>query len=198
MKKFLDHDNDAQELEATLRTLGTPYASNEPDSVYWSNFRLRVMERVAEGESKMAGFWPEKIREFVVGHVLKTSFSVVGLAVLVTLALLLKPFSGQQMPKMGAVAQHPAPAQTAQGAASERPSAIASAPDASSARHTHSAAKRSRAEVGEDMAMLDGSGDEPGADLQVLSATDADHPASLDELSESQLEGLLKSLGDTE
>ncbi len=39
-------ERDLRELEAELRSFGTPYQSPEPDERYWANFRVRVMDRI--------------------------------------------------------------------------------------------------------------------------------------------------------
>ena len=39
-------ERELQELEAKLHAFGTPFQSPEPDDRYWTNFRVRVMDRI--------------------------------------------------------------------------------------------------------------------------------------------------------
>jgi hypothetical protein len=206
MKKFADDTNETEKLTDAIRKLGTPYVSDEPDSVYWANFRVRVMDRIAEGESKTALAWPERIREFIASHVLGTSVSVATLALFITLAALLNPIGGNQSqtqqiaavtPK-SAAAREFAPEQQAQVKEPASAPAVKSEPVASNILHGHSIARNGQPEKTEDLASLNSTENESVAGVQVLTATDADNPVSLDELSDAQLEGLLKSMDDSE
>src|ERR1017187_3308776 len=169
MKKFVEDSNETQKLTDSIRKLGTPYVSNEPESVYWANFRFRGMDRTAEGDKKTVLAWPNSIREFVVGHVLGTSISFATLAILVTLAVIVKPFSGHQSqaPQLAAVTPKPAatkqfsPEQQAQVEKQASAPAIRSERIASNIRHAHSIARKSPSEKSEDLASLNDTENEP-------------------------------------
>jgi hypothetical protein len=197
MNKFVDNTNENEKLTDAIRKLGTPYVSNEPDSVYWANFRVRVMDQIAEGESRKLSSWPDRIREFIAGHVLGTSVSVATLAVLIAIAVIVKPFSGQE-PQIAATSKPAISVQSAlpQLAQVTEPTAPANAstPKAADIPVTHSIAKNNEAKPAEDLASLDVPENVSAVDLSEIGATDADHPASLDELSQPELESLLKSM----
>jgi len=203
MKKFVEDMNETKKLTDAIRKLGTPYVSNEPDSVYWANFRVRVMDQIAEGESKKLSSLPDRIREFIAGHVLGTSVSAATLAILVTIAVIVKPFGGQS-PEMATTTQHPvataqtAPSQIAQVTEPPTVQSNASATKSTELPSTHSIAKQTEAKPDDDLAALDEPDNASVTDLQVLGASDVDHPASLDELSQPELESLLKSMQSTE
>lgn len=77
----INNHNEEEEIRGLLdqiRQQGTPY-SEEPDPLYWANFRVRVMERVAEPE-RLSIF--AKVKSWLWESGLRTSLVGGGLAVL--------------------------------------------------------------------------------------------------------------------
>jgi hypothetical protein len=73
-----NEEEDIRGLIDQIRQQGTPY-SEEPDPLYWANFRVRVMDRVAEPER--IGFFA-KAKSWLWESGLRTSLAGGGLAVL--------------------------------------------------------------------------------------------------------------------
>lgn len=76
-RKHNDEDEDIQGLLDSIKQQGTPY-SEEPDPLYWANFRVRVMERV---ETQPVGFFA-KVRIWLMESTMRTSLVGGTLAVL--------------------------------------------------------------------------------------------------------------------
>lgn len=76
-KKHNDEDEDIHGLLDSIKQQGTPY-SEEPDPLYWANFRVRVMDRV---ETKQVGFFA-KVRTWLMESTMRTSLVGGTLAVL--------------------------------------------------------------------------------------------------------------------
>lgn len=56
------NEEELRKLEEQLRSLPTPYSSNEPDERYFANFRVRVFERI---DSKAAPVKPSLVAQVV-------------------------------------------------------------------------------------------------------------------------------------
>src|SRR5436190_7392330 len=79
------------ELESELRGFGTPYSAPEPDSRYWANFRVGVMERIREDEARKVVPWYESVLGWIEEHVLVTSLGTAAVLVAVWASLMLQP-----------------------------------------------------------------------------------------------------------
>jgi hypothetical protein len=180
MRQHDQNGEDIQKLEDDIRKLGTPYASKAPEPLYWANFRVRVMERVAQKEARAS--WPARIGQFIEGHVLGAAIAASAACVLVAGILWLQP-SGEA-PQIAAVQKQPA-ATLAPPTMAVRPpfQAVAGTPDGTHLTHethqTHAAAQPT-----EDLA----SAEEP------LAATDDETPVGLQSLSQPELEAVLHGL----
>jgi hypothetical protein len=167
MRQHDQNGEDIQKLDDEIRKLGTPFASESPEPLYWANFRVRVMERIAEKEVRAN--WPARIGQFIAEHLLGAGI------------LWLQP-SGEA-PKIAAVQQ---PAAASAPVAQPPLQAVAEATNATHGSHvthethqTHAAAQPT-----EDLA----SAEEP------LAATDDETPVGLQSLSQPELEAVLQGL----
>ncbi|HZK76983.1 MAG TPA: hypothetical protein VFD13_08755, partial [Candidatus Kapabacteria bacterium] len=168
-----DHTNEEiQKLEGEIRKLGTPYASETPEPLYWANFRVRVMERIAEKEARAN--WPARIGQFLVEHLLGAGISVSAACLLVAGILWLQP--SDEAPQIAAVQQ---PAVASAPIAQPPLQAVTEATNVTHGTHatygtheTHVAAQPT-----EDLA----SAEEP-------LATDDESPVGLQSLSQPELE----------
>src|ERR1041385_3873692 len=84
-------EKQVRELENELRGFGTPYSADEPDSRYFANFRVRVMERIREEEAAQTRTWYEGVMGWIEDHVLVTSLSTAAVLVAVWGALMMQP-----------------------------------------------------------------------------------------------------------
>jgi hypothetical protein len=91
-------EEDIRGLLDQIKQQGMPY-SEEPDPLYWANFRVRVMERVAEPEH--VGFFA-KAKSWLWESGLRTSLVGGGLAVLLLGGVY---FGTQQNDPIGQIAQ---------------------------------------------------------------------------------------------
>lgn len=85
MKGMHTSDRDMERLAGEIRKLGVPFSTPEPDDRYWTNFRVRVMERVAERQPvsllTRAGNWFAE-------HLLASGLTSAAAAVVIAFALL--------------------------------------------------------------------------------------------------------------
>ncbi len=177
------NEREIAKLEEDLRKLGTPYALNEPDPLYWANFRVRVMDRIAEKRKKAT--WPTRVLEFIAEHLIATSI-VTAAACLVAAGIIALQTSGttSEAPPLAAV---PAPVQ--QAPSQEAP--ITPRPNLAYVAHRSdrsvlaNAAKRRNST--EDLATA-----EPFA------ASSSEEAVSLQSLSQPELEAVLQGLQSNE
>ncbi|HET6402431.1 MAG TPA: hypothetical protein VFH95_13690 [Candidatus Kapabacteria bacterium] len=185
MRQYDQKSEDIQKLEDEIRKLGVPYASETPEPLYWANFRVRVMERVAQKETRAN--WPARFGQFIAEHVLGAGIAASAACVLVAAILWLQP-SGES-PQFAAV-QQPAAALAPPAMAVQPPlQAVASTPDMTRRTHethvthqTHAAAQPS-----EDL-----------ASVAVPLGADDETPVSLQSLTQPELEAVLQSLTTSE
>ncbi len=178
-----EEPRDIRKLTDEIRKLGLPYSSSEPEPLFWANQRVRIMDRIGERESLS---FVEQIREWIASHVLGTSIAGAALAGLVAIAVMLAP-DDQQKPV--AVVSKPAPS-------------VATPPE-------HVTVQQSIAQVTNDMQKAESKphaivthrekaveyavlGDEITA--PTLGSSDVEHPVNLEDLSESDLQGVLNSI----
>ncbi len=180
----LNHE-DIQKLEGEIRKLGIPYASEEPEPLYWANFRVRVMERIAERERKAN--WLARLGQFIAEHFLGASIAVSAACLLVAAILWLQP-SGGEAPQMAAVQQPPATAPIVQHPL-QPVAEPANATNVTNATHKTqvSYARVSKRQTTDDL-----------ASVEAPLGNDDESPVSLQSLSQSELEAVLQNLQSNE
>ena len=192
MEKHNEH-REVERLEEELRKLAVPYSSEEPGPMYWANFRVRVMERVAH-ENKKATLL-EKIGGWVSSHAWQSGIAISAAAVLIAVVLV-NPFSEKpavspQAPVASQIAQPPTvDPQATQRQSVSIPSQAVEAPPMLATNHpsnrTHSSDRLASHTETSDLAVAS----EP--------ITDADQHVSLNDLSQPELEAVLQGLQSTE
>ncbi len=180
-----ENSEEVQRLEAEIRSLGAPYSSSEPEPLYWSNFRVRVMKQV-EGRQKRAA-WPTRIVEFLAEHILWAGFSAAAGCLLVA-AILAFQTTGVEAPPLAAlppsVSSAPTPiSQTARPAAIPLAQAAIHPTDGSDRMHFAQARRHSNKQSTTDFAVA-----EP------LAASPTDEAISLQSLSQPELQAVLTGL----
>ncbi|MFI5201915.1 MAG: hypothetical protein ACHQNE_05980 [Candidatus Kapaibacterium sp.] len=173
---------ETQKLEDEIRKLGIPYASEEPEPFYWANFRVRVMDRIAEKERKAN--WPARFGQFIAEHVLGAGIAVSAACLLVAAVLWLQP-SGGEAPQLAAVQQTPA-------AVLAPPVPLQAVAEATHAAHepqrihvTHQT--HAPAQPPDDL-----------ASVAVPLGNDDENPVSLQSLTQPELEAVLQNLQSNE
>jgi hypothetical protein len=185
MEKHSEHIANIEKLEDEIRKLAIPYVSEEPDPLYWANFRVRVMDRIAQNEAK-AGLLV-RMQQFIAGHVWGSGIAISAAALLVAGVMIFQPFAGDAPVKMAVSApatvapSAPAPiVQTAKpdlALVQEKPVAPMNHPSHES--YASNPAKDSQTDL---------------ASVEPLVASDDEHPVSLEDLSKPQLEAIVKDL----
>lgn len=182
MRQHDQNGEDIQKLEDEIRKLGMPYASKEPEPLYWANFRVRVMDRIAEKEAKAN--WTARIGQFIAEHVLGAGIAASAACLLVAAVLWMQP-SGEA-PQIAAVQQPPAmPAPIAQN----QPFPAVTAPATAHRLHPSD-----RHYGSHDMAKLAKHQLENLASVAVPLGADDETPVGLQSLSQPELEAVLQGL----
>ncbi len=182
----INHSEESVErLADEIRRLGTPYGSTEPDERYWMNFRVRVMDRIAEREQQKATCWTAIALGWIQDHILVVSLSTAAVLFAISLTLMLQPFQSDEPQKLA-----PQVAIITQPVA---PSPVPPAPVLAENRSdkTDPPAKQPKADYTKPVA------EQPSMaslDLPTENSSDAVAPVSLDELSAPELESVLNSL----
>ncbi len=182
MEKYNENRENLQKLEDEIRKLAIPYVLGEPGPLYWANFRVRVMERVAQNEQKPA--WLERIPQFLVGHIWgsPSRWAISAAALLVAGIMIFQPFGGNT------------PLKTT---ISSPPVAVVVPPaeksDQQNISHTTHGSYESHATK---------RGIAPASDLaslaESLPSSEDEHPVNLEELSTPELEAVLQGLQNNE
>jgi hypothetical protein len=189
MEQQNKHIANIQKLEDEIRKLAIPYVSEEPDPLYWANFRVRVMEQISQNEAKKGLL--AQIQQFLAGHIWGSSIAISAAALLVAGVMIFSPFGGdsplKQTVSSAPVAALQLPAAPAQVAKPDLAD-IREQPVADMTHETH----RSHA-------LKYGPGDQP-TDLAAVAepAEPAEQAVSLDELSKPQLEAIVQDLENNE
>ena len=188
MEKHNEHNAKIQKLEDEIRKLSIPYVSEEPGPLYWANFRVRVMEQIAQKEVK-AGML-DRVQQWIAGHIWSSSIAISAAALLVAGVMIFNP-SGGDTPLKTTVSTAPVAttppvtsvptvhvAKPDLAMAQEKPKAhdAVKAPPVYAAKH-HEEASQS------DLAMVEEPVSEPAANM-----------VNLDDLSKSQLEAIVHDL----
>jgi hypothetical protein len=192
MEKHNEHIANIEKLEDEIRKLAIPYVSEEPDPLYWANFRVRVMDSVSPKESKVGLL--DSIQQWIAGHVWSGSIAVSAAALLVAGVMIFSPFGGDAPQKMAVsapVAVAPAPmvqaAKPDLALVQEKPVAHVTHPSHESYAENHE--RTSQADLAPQTDL---------ASVEPLLSSDDDHPVSLDELSTTQLEAIVQDLENNE
>jgi hypothetical protein len=179
-----EHIANIQKLEDEIRKLAIPYVSEEPSPLYWANFRVRVMDQVAQNEEK-AGLL-NRMQQFLAGHIWGSSIAISATALLVAGMMIFSPFGGDAPMKM-AVSAPVAPSSAAPTVQSAKPdlAIVQEQPKSHDAVKAHSAyaAKHNEASSQTDLAMVGEPVSEPAANM-----------VTLDDLSKTQLEAIVQDL----
>jgi hypothetical protein len=210
----MNMDRDEEQLKVLLdeiRKQGSPYASTEPDQLYWANFRVRVMDQIEAKRSRSLAYrvkeWFSPVRAGIIG--------LAGAAA-IAFALVTTEPARQVEPQVALKERTQAPATTNSESPAERvvphesePSVVSPKPSTG----TNEAPQVTPAEVSspsELATLTEQPAPEPNAPQPVESVTPAESidadaamavlnaseklPESLDELSQSELEALLDGL----
>ncbi len=188
MEKHDKHIANIEKLEEEIRKLAIPYVSEEPDPLYWANFRVRVMDSVSHKEAK-AGLL-DSIQQFLAGHVWGSSIAISAAALLVAGVMIFNPFGGDAPLKQSvsppvAVAPPSAPAQVA------KPDLAIVQADVQNQPKNHISDRMHRRDV---VTQYEGSAN---VDLAMVGEP-AENTVSLDELSTPQLEAIEQDLENNE
>ena len=176
-------DDRSSALQEEIRKQGVPYSSEEPDPLYWANFRVRVMEQI-EGKqaSKSAAVW-SKAKEWLAEHVVGASIATSAAAFVVAMFVMMHPFDVRREASNEVAVKQPtvAPQPTVVSPAQQNSIAVvkkevrSGQPDKMYAAKKHSVA-------------------ENYADAEALTNTETDDAVSLEELSPSDLQGVLQNI----
>ncbi len=99
MEKHNEHNANIEKLEDEIRKLAIPYVSEEPGPLYWANFRVRVMEQIAQKEEKVGLL--NRIQHYLAGHIWGSSIAISAAALLVAGVMIFQPFGGDAPVKPG-------------------------------------------------------------------------------------------------
>lgn len=182
------NERELKELENELRDLGTPYSAEEPDSRYFANFRVRVMERIQEEEAAKVQTWYDRALGWIEEHVLVTSISTATALVALWAALMMQPLDqpAQRVASAPKVeqpqVQTPATTLPQNDVAVAQPESrpVAEKPQRAIVPHVNESVKHPL-----DMASLE---------MPAVSVADEVGPVSLDDLSAPELETVLSTL----
>jgi hypothetical protein len=191
-----------QELRETLERIkreGVPYASPEPDSLYWANFRVRLNEKI---EAKVAphGFI-ERAKRWVVESGIRSGLIGTSLAAIALASV----YFGATNEAVDA-GKHASPA-----IVEERPgsvdqvavadSLIVNEANAVVPENTSALAEAVTTEMADELTSAEAHAAEPLADESaevgaepVMLAANGDVPVSLSDLTEAELEAILTSV----
>jgi hypothetical protein len=187
MRKHDQNGEDIQKLEEKFRTLGIPYASEEPEPLYWANFRVRVMERIAEKERKAN--WPARFGQFIEEHVWGAGIAVSAACLLVAGILWLQPSS--DAPPIAAV-EPPVAAPAPIAPAERQPFENYATPGTAGSYKTHPSDRSYRSH--EIVKLAKNQTEDLASAEEPLAATDQETPVSLQSLSQPELESVLQGL----
>jgi hypothetical protein len=209
------NEKDDERLEPILneiRSIGTPY-SDEPDPRYWSNFRVRVMERVEAEELKHQPIG-KRLWQWITERPLRSGLIGFSAAALVLVGVLTNPFSSEKHDV--AVVQPPVPVQHQDTTIPKQAPALHIAPavkapvDVQVAKDMAATNKAVRKMLNskeyannlkdavtrsEETKLADAG--QQSERVSTVTAADSELPVSLSDLSESLLESLLHSLETT-
>jgi hypothetical protein len=189
MEKHNEHIANIEKLEDEIRKLSIPYVSEEPGPLYWANFRVRVMEQIAQKEVK-AGML-DRVQQWVTGHIWGSSIAISAAAALLVAGVMIFNPSGGDTPLKTAVSTAPVAttppvtsvptvhvAKPDLAIVQEKPKAhdAVKTPPVYAAKHHEEASRSDLAMVGEPVS-------EPAANM-----------VNLDDLSKTQLEAIVQDL----
>jgi hypothetical protein len=183
MEQYNQNNGNIQKLEDEIRKLAIPYVSEEPGPLYWANFRVRVMERVAQNERKTA--WLERIPQFLAGHVWGSGIAISAAALLVAGIMIFQPFGGNAPLKNTISSQ---PVAVVAPAVSTPMAQVAEKSDQQNISQPTHGSHESYVSKTSDLASV----------AEPLPSSDDDHPVSLEELSTPELQAVLHGLENNE
>ena len=193
MKEELYNEQELKAIEDEIRALGIPYSKNEPDERYFANFRVRLMERIDTKEEKQSIF--AAVWSWLTTSPLRTLSLGTGLAAVIVAALLMNTASEpkiaqvqptQQAPIVTSPQQYDAvPAVPKNMAATPK---VVLPPKAVAIKNTNLATKTTTDKAldaainANDFASID----------ETLTGSESDGPVNYENLSESDLESVVK------
>ena len=188
MEEHSEHIASIEKLEDEIRKLAIPYVSEEPDPLYWANFRVRVMDKIAQNEVK-AGLLV-RMQQFIAGHVWGSSIAISAAALLVAGVMVFQPAGDAPVKMAVSVPSATAPTMPATVTPAAKPdlAVVQEKP----AAHVKQPSHESYAENNAKTSTTDLASVEP------LVASDDDHPVSLADLSKPQLEAIVQDLENNE
>ncbi len=180
-----NHNSDIRKLEAELRKLDAPYVSSEPEPLYWANFRVRLMDRI-ESEHKPA--FSLRVKEFIASHIMASSIAASAACLIVAAVFYFQPAPSE----IAAVQPDAAAVQPlASVPESVKPASPVVQPGVKTAHVSESLAD---ANVKKHRLNKMAEPIDPDMAANVPIATDDEHPVSLEELSQPELEAVLNDI----
>ncbi len=191
MKEEIYNEKELKELEDGIRALGIPYSQNEPDERYFANFRVHLMERIEANEQKkniLASIW-----SWLGASTLRSVSLAGGLAAVIIAALLMNQTPEPKTAHVEPVMQAPALSAPQPIAPPQIRQNIAEAPKKNIAVPKTLKNSLVAAKITTDK-KLDAAIDAnnfAGID-QTLTGSESDGPINYENLSESDLESVVK------
>ena len=105
MKEEIYNEKELKALEDEIRALGIPYSQNEPDERYFTNFRVHLMERIDAKEAKQSIF--ASVWSWVTTSPILSLSLGAGLAAVIVAAFLINPASQSKIALVKPVQQAP-------------------------------------------------------------------------------------------
>ncbi len=190
MKEEIYNEKELKALEDDIRAFGIPYSQNEPDERYFTNFRVHLMERIDAKEQKKSIF--ASVLSWLTTSTLRSFSLAAGLAAVIIAVLLINPASEpkitqvQQTPVVTAP-QLPEVVTLVPKNIASTPKVIA-APKVTAIKNTNLAVKATTDKAldaaidANDFASMD----------QTLTGNETEDPVNYENLSEADLESVVK------
>ncbi|GEM_PF-2733272 len=203
--KRSEEPKDIQKLTEEIRKLGVPYSSEEPEPLFWANQRVRIMDRIS-GTQKPASI-TDQVIGWVSGHVMGTSIAGAALAILIAAAIVFNPLGNgsRQIAMAPQTSSSASVVKPASPQVPEKPPVEKETIEESIAQ-VQGHAQQTKAGADHQLAMRHHNA-KPSVEMAaltdevsapVLSSSDVEHPVSLEDLSQPELEDVLHSIQSSE
>jgi hypothetical protein len=190
MKEEIYNEQELKALEDEIRALGVPYSQNEPDERYFANFRVHLMERIEEKETKQSIF--ASVLSWLTTSPLRSLSLCAVLAAVMVAALLINPSSEPKIAQLQPIQQsavtdaqpiaQPQVKQDIAIAPKENVEIIKSVKNTTIAVKTKTDKSLDTAIGANDLASMD----------ETLTGNESEDPVSYENLSEADLESVVK------
>ncbi len=209
MEQYDKNIADIEKLEDEIRKLSIPYVSEEPGPLYWANFRVRVMDQIAQKEEQTS--WFARVQQFLAGHIWgSTPRRAISAAALLVVGIMIFRLAAMDTPAdpgvssapMSALNVKPVPMASVQGSVqgSVQASAAVTATEIAVKPELAAVQERSQPRVSRQAHSGDvilHSAESSQADLAAVTepvSEPAENSVSLDDLSQPQLEAIVQDL----